>query len=133
MKKIDKNPFSVHQVASVCLLVVALIVSAAVAMFFVRSQQDLRTLKKELSTTQQQLAVAQKQASQQSQSEAQQLVSEVGQLTVLPTGENPTIATVADLSKLQGQPFFDQAQVGDKVLIYTSAKKRFSTGRLKIR
>ncbi len=55
--------------------------------------------------------------------EASQLLVEVGKLMVLPENEQPTIATVTDLEKLKDQPFFAKAQVGDKVLIYTSAKK----------
>ena len=51
------------------------------------------------------------------------LVAKVGKLVVLPTGEKPTVATVTDISKLQGQAFFAPAQNGDKVLIYTQAKK----------
>ena len=51
------------------------------------------------------------------------LVAKVGKLVVLPTGEKPTVATVTDISKLQGQAFFQPAQNGDKVLIYTQAKK----------
>jgi hypothetical protein len=51
------------------------------------------------------------------------LVAAVSKLIVLPASEQPTIATVADLSKLQGQPFFANAQVGDKVLIYSQAGK----------
>lgn len=55
--------------------------------------------------------------------ENQQLVTQVGKLIILPTDEQPTIATVTDLSKLKDQPFFAQAQLGDKVLIYSRAKK----------
>lgn len=51
------------------------------------------------------------------------LVNEVGKLMVLPSGEQPTIATVSDITKLADQPFFSKAQNGDKVLIYTQAKK----------
>lgn len=59
----------------------------------------------------------------QAQQEMSDLVSEVGKLMSLPEGENPTIATVTDPSKLAGQAFFAQAQSGDKVLLYTNAKK----------
>ncbi len=54
--------------------------------------------------------------------EATQLVMRVGKLIELPTSENPTIATVSDVTKLVDQPFFSKAQNGDKVLVYTQNK-----------
>ena len=57
------------------------------------------------------------------QQEVQELVSKVSKLIVLPEGETPTIATVSDPEKLKEQPFFANAKNGDKVLIYTNAKK----------
>lgn len=60
---------------------------------------------------------------QTAEAEVKKLVVEVGKLMDLPTGENPTIATVTDITKLQDQPFFAKAKNGDKVLIYTNAKK----------
>lgn len=56
-------------------------------------------------------------------SEVEKLVIEIGQLLVLPTDEEPTVATVTDLEALKGQPFFLNAKIGYKVLIYTKAKK----------
>lgn len=50
------------------------------------------------------------------------LVKTVGELMFLPS-EEPTIATVTDKEKLAKQPFFAQAENGDKVIIYTQAKK----------
>lgn len=58
-------------------------------------------------------------------SEVKTLTARVGALALLPEGEEPTMATVSDKSKLQGQPFFANAENGDKVLIYTNAKKAF--------
>lgn len=55
--------------------------------------------------------------------EAQKLVAAVSKLMVLPDGELPIVATVADPSKLSDQPFFAKAKKGDKVLIYNSARK----------
>jgi len=55
--------------------------------------------------------------------EAKRLVDEVGKLIVLPTNEQPTVATVSDVTKLADQAFFANAKNGDKVLIYTQAKK----------
>lgn len=51
------------------------------------------------------------------------LIAEVGKLIVLPSGEQPTIATVSDLNRLKGQSFFAHARNGDKVLIYTKAQE----------
>ena len=59
----------------------------------------------------------------ESQAEAQKLATQVGKLIVLPTDEQPTVATVTDVEKLKDQPFFAKAQNGNKVLIYTQAKK----------
>lgn len=55
--------------------------------------------------------------------ETKGLVAEVGKLIDLPKDEDPTVATVTDISKLSDQPFFQKAKNGDKVLIYTNAKK----------
>lgn len=57
------------------------------------------------------------------QQEASQILTKINSFYDLPAGETPTIATVSDKTKLQGQPFFAKAENGDKVLIYTNAKK----------
>lgn len=87
-------------------LLVLLVVSAGSAVYF---YQQLSSLKENPQ------AIAQK--------EAEALVSKVGKLIVLPEGENPTIATVNDPEVLKNQPFFTNAKKGDKVLIYTNARK----------
>lgn len=60
---------------------------------------------------------------QAAQVEAENLVEKVSRLVSLPTGETPTVATVVDVSKLKGQAFFANAENGDKVLMFTTAKK----------
>ena len=64
-----------------------------------------------------------KNPSQQTKIETDALVVRVGFLIELPKDEQPTLATVSDKSKLKGQLFFALAKNGDKVLIYTKAKK----------
>ncbi len=70
-----------------------------------------------------QFNVAQADPQKIAQAEAQELASEVGKLIVVPTDEVPTIATVSDPEQLKTQAFFSGAKQGDKVLIYTNAKK----------
>lgn len=52
--------------------------------------------------------------------EVARLTEEIGAVMDLPGGETPTLATVTDQEKLADQPFFQKAQNGDKVLIYTN-------------
>lgn len=57
--------------------------------------------------------------------EVAMLVAQVGKLIDLPEGEIPTVATVADKTKLESQNFFKKSENGDKVLIYTESGKAF--------
>ena len=68
------------------------------------------------------------------QKEGDKIIKTIGKLVILPTDEVPTVATVSDLEALKGQTFFEQAEEGDKVLIYTQAKKAilYSTNFKKI-
>ena len=52
--------------------------------------------------------------------EAAVYVAKISKYMILPTDETPT---VADKDKLSSQPFFANAQNGDKVLFYTKAQK----------
>lgn len=63
-------------------------------------------------------------ASQEAQrQEIATVVEKVRALIAIPADELPTIATVTDPEKLKSQAFFSSALTGDKVLIYTVAKK----------
>jgi hypothetical protein len=57
------------------------------------------------------------------QKETKELTDRIGRFMELPAGEQPTLATVTDQEKLKGQNFFAHAQNGDKLLVYTKAKK----------
>lgn len=51
------------------------------------------------------------------------ILGQVGKLMDLPTGEDPTIATILDAEKLKDQAFFAKAKNGDKVILFTNARK----------
>jgi hypothetical protein len=55
--------------------------------------------------------------------ESNDIIKKVGAFMELPKDEDPTIATVTDLEKLRGQPFFANAKKGDVVLIYDKAAR----------
>ena len=59
----------------------------------------------------------------QVQEEVDQLLERVGKLFLLPEDERPTVATISDIERLREQPFFARGKNGDRVLIYTSARK----------
>lgn len=48
------------------------------------------------------------------------LVRELKVHLELPVTEVPTVATVNDLTSLEGQKFFEKAEKGDKVIVYPS-------------
>lgn len=50
-------------------------------------------------------------------------IAKVAQLVEVPQGEEPTVATVSDIEKLRDKAFFQTAQNGDKVIVYSQAKK----------
>ncbi|MBC7546801.1 hypothetical protein H7171_03590 [Candidatus Saccharibacteria bacterium] len=47
----------------------------------------------------------------------------LGKLILLPTNEVPTIVTVKDVAKLQGQKFYVQAKDGDITFVYSQQQK----------
>ena len=53
----------------------------------------------------------------------QATIDAAGKLISLPAGETPTVATVSDLAPLKDQPFFKDAQIGDKVLVFKESEK----------
>lgn len=62
---------------------------------------------------------------QYAQEEARLMKAKVGKLIELPADEEPTIATVTDADRLRDQPFFTNSQNGDRVLMFSQARKAF--------
>jgi len=53
------------------------------------------------------------------------LTKNLGEITSLPPGETPKILKVTDLSKIKGQDFFNDAKVGDVVMVFTSTQMAY--------
>lgn len=83
----------------------AILVFAVSAAFFFKEYQDI----KENPTA-------------ASEATSQRIVDKVSQLYFLPGNETPTVAKIEDKSKLTGQVFFNSAENGDYLLVYTDAK-----------
>ena len=90
------------------LSLVILIASAGAATYFYKQWNDLKANPAKVSSD-----------------ETKNLVQTVGKLILLPTGEDPTVATVTDPAKLKDQAFFANAKTGYKVLVYTKAKTAY--------
>ncbi len=54
--------------------------------------------------------------------QTKELILEIGKLINLPR-EDATVATVTDKERLKDQPFFKDAENGDRVLIYSKSRK----------
>lgn len=55
--------------------------------------------------------------------EDKKTIESISKYMELPQGEEPSIATILDITKLKDQKFFENAQNGDKIIIYNSARK----------
>ena len=89
------------------ILLLLVVVSAGSATYFYMQLQDLKANPQAV----------------QGEEQVAELLAEVGELIVLPENEQPTVATVSDVERLRDQPFFANAKNGDRVLIYTDARK----------
>lgn len=54
--------------------------------------------------------------------ESEEIINKLKKLMLLPSDEQPSIATVLDVEKLKDQPFFAKAENGDKVIVYTESQ-----------
>lgn len=72
--------------------------------------------------------------SAESKETASRIIEKVGNIYELPANEEPTVALIQDKQKLSQQAFFDKAQNGDYLIVYSKAKLamvyREQTGKL---
>lgn len=93
--------------SSVILILVLLLSFGLTFYFYQKYQTAQKTLQKQ---------------KQLSFEDREKLIAQVGKLIELPK-EEATIASISDKEKLKNQPFFQNAKNGDRVLIFTKAKK----------
>jgi hypothetical protein len=98
-----------HILIILSILLILMVVDGGVAYYFYNQYQASQSLLKNPNLA------ADKQTTQ--------LVAQVRKLMILPTDEQPTVATVTDATKVKNQPFFKDAKNGDRILIYVNAKK----------
>jgi LytR cell envelope-related transcriptional attenuator len=104
---VKKNGFATPSIVVIVAFCSILVAASGIAIYFYLQYQHTQTL-------------LTKSTKDDVQSE---LLRSVGKLIVLPSNEQPTIATVSDVKRLKGQSFFAHARNGDKVLIYTKAQE----------
>jgi cytoskeletal protein RodZ len=106
-----KKPKNKRKMLTGLFIAVIIIVFLGVIGFFIKRTSDLQKENAKLSNP-----------TEVARSQQEETITAVGQIAEVPQDEEPTVATVSDLSKLSGQAFFKNAQVGDSVLVYTKAK-----------
>jgi heme/copper-type cytochrome/quinol oxidase subunit 2 len=112
IKKEENN----NGIAALVVVIIIAVLAAAGCVFMYLKYSSAQNKIKTLTDPQVQQEMAKK--------EAQTLVAKIGKLIMLPADEEPTIATVTDVDALKKeQPFYRDAQNGDKVIIYMQAKK----------
>jgi hypothetical protein len=97
------------------LAVLALIAAAFMgSLYIMASKPELLGLSKPVST-------------EQIEKENKKIAEKVAELIILPVGEVPIIRTISedDLVQSRSQQFFSNAMAGDKILLYTNAKKLY--------
>lgn len=112
---VKSNKFGKKPSKRVLVEAVLVVLVAALGAYTWSLRADNQNLNKELAALQ---ANPQKAVQQQTN----ELINAVGKLINLPKGETPTVAAVTDAAQAKKQSaFFNDAQNGDKVLLYVKA------------
>lgn len=90
---------------------ILLIIALAPSLYFYSKYQEVQKVIKD--------------PAQLTKAENKALIEKVGKIIVLPENEEPEIRSVTNKDEVKDQAFFQGAENGDKVLIYSNAKKAF--------
>lgn len=123
---LDKKSISTRgrggKTATTLVIVVLLAAVGGLVYAYMQMRSDKQDLQSQLASTRNELETYRTNPQEAARAEVRRYVEEVGKLYALPEGEEPSVATVSDKSKLQDQQFFAKAENGDVTLIYTNAK-----------
>lgn len=59
----------------------------------------------------------------EAKAKTEQVIKKISLLAVIPNDPNAVLANVTDITKLKGQPFFNDAQNGDEIVIFPGAMR----------
>lgn len=121
-KKSSSGRGAVKKIVLIIIMLVWLGATAFLVYSFIENRKEKARLSTDLTKSQQELETYKKNPEEAAKAEVRRYVEEVGEVYDLPEGEEPSVATVSDKSKLADQPFFAKAENGDITLIYTNAK-----------
>lgn len=101
----------------IILFVILTIALAAGLGYLYKKYRDTQAMVYKLSTVQGQQEL--------NKTQIEAILSEMRKLIVIPTGEDPAIATIVDIEQLKSSPFYKDAQNGDRVVLFNNAKKAY--------
>ncbi len=103
--------------ASTIIITVLLFALAGGGYYFYSKYSETKQEVEKLSTVQGQQEL--------NKSQTEQLLSEMRSIIVLPAGEDPVVATITDINQLKKNEFYKDAQDGDRVIVFATAKKAY--------
>lgn len=60
-----------------------------------------------------------------SKTQTHELLGEMRQIIIMPTNEDPVVATITDINQLKDKDFYKDANNGDRVVVFANAKKAY--------
>ena len=113
----SKSKGNTRQKVLLVILIVALVALIAGVGYLYKKYRDTQAMVYKLSTAQGQQEL--------NKTQIEAILSEMRKLIVVPTGEDPAIATIVDIEQLKSSPFYKDAQNGDRVVLFNNAKKAY--------
>ncbi len=102
---------------STIIIVLLLLALAGGGYYFYNKYSETKQEVEKLSTVQGQQEL--------NKTQINQLLGEMRSIIVLPSGEDPVVATITDVTKLNKNEFYKDAKNGDRVVVFANAEKAY--------